>query len=72
MRMTKKTLSVQVLNTGSYILGKYFNFGPVQKVPHGCPKWADTKVTSQCPKRKGVGGGRGFFSDVFPKHKSQG
>ena len=33
--------------------GKYLNFGPLKKLPHGCPKWADTKVTSQVSKMRG-------------------
>ena len=50
-------------------MGKYLNFGPLQKLPHWCPKWANTKVTwqlskmrvrgvkatfGQCPKEKGL------------------
>ena len=37
----------------------YLNFGHLKKLPHGCPKWADTKVTSQVSKMRG--GGRGHF-----------
>ena len=28
-------------------MGKYLSFGPMQKLPCGCPKWADTKFTSK-------------------------
>ena len=39
--------------------------GPIQKLPHVCPKWgAGVKATfGQCPKE------RSFFSDGFPKPK---
>ena len=54
----------------------HLNFGPIQNVPHGCPKWANTKVTSRMSKMEG--GSRpllysvqkkdAFFSDGFPYH----
>ena len=34
-------------------MGKYSNVGPLQKLPHGCEKWVDTKVTSQMSKMSG-------------------
>ena len=36
-----------------HFLSKYWEFWALKKLPHGCPKWADTKVTSQCPKMRG-------------------
>ena len=33
-----------------HFLPKYWEFWALKKLTHGCPKWADTKVTSQCPK----------------------
>ena len=30
-------------------------FGPIHKLPHGCPKWADTKVASRMSKNEGGG-----------------
>ena len=55
-----------------HFLPKCWELQALKKLPHSCPKWADTKVTSQCPKRKGGGEAEAFFCDVFPKHKSQG
>ena len=33
-----------------HFLPKYWEFLALTKLPHGCSKWADTEVTSQCPK----------------------
>ena len=41
------------------ILGKYWNFGPIQKLGHSCPKWANTKITSWMSKMEG--GSRAHF-----------
>ena len=46
--------------------GKYWNVGPIKKFCHGCPKWANTKVTSQCPKER-VGGSRPLLDNVQNK-----
>ena len=40
-------------------LSKYWEFWALKKLPHGCPKWADTKVTSRVSKMGG--GGQGHF-----------
>ena len=49
----------------THFLPKDWEFWALKKSPHGCPKWVDTKVTSQCPKRRGVGGSV-FSSVVWP------
>ena len=33
-----------------HFLHKYWEFCAIKKLTHSCPKWADTKVTSQFPK----------------------
>ena len=38
-----------VLKVLMHFLLKYWKFGALEKLPHCCPKWANTKVTSQCP-----------------------
>ena len=48
------------------IFGKYWNFGPIKKLPHGCPKWADTKVTSKDVQNRG-GGVRPLLDNVQKK-----
>ena len=55
------------------ILGKYLNFAFLHKLPCGCPKWADKKITSGISKIEGEGASFGqcpkekrFFSDVIP------
>ena len=37
------------------IFGNYWNVGPIKKLPHSCPKWADKKVTSRMFKTGGGG-----------------
>ena len=34
-------------------LGKYLSFGPIKNLPHGCPKWANTKGTAWMSKMEG-------------------
>ena len=48
------------------MLGKYLNFGTLQKLPHGSPKWADTKFTSRMSKMRG-GGSRALLDSVQKK-----
>ena len=43
----------------------YLDFGPIQKLPHGCPKWADTKFTSWMSKMRG--GSRPLLDNVQKK-----
>ena len=49
------------------ILGKSLSFWPVQKLPHGCPKWTDTKVTSGMSKIRGGGRWRPLLDNVQKK-----
>ena len=47
-------------------MSKYWEFWALKKLPHGCPKWADTKVTSRLSKMRG-GGSRPLLDNVQKK-----
>ena len=60
--------SIKSLPCSGLLLPLYelMKFGTLQKLPHGCPKWADTKVTSSRVSKMG-GGSRPLLDNVQKK-----
>ena len=50
------------------MLGKYLNFWHIQKLPDGCPNWADKKLPHGCPNAEGGGGVKTTFGQC-PKER---